>query len=185
VSRYISPERKTTGLVKWAEEYLDFYLYPLLLVFLVAYDFHRLLDQTWFWVLMFLAGWMAWNVAEYIIHRWVLHGPYWMGIHQRHHEHPRELTRFPLWQIPMYFVVIYGAVWACSGPWTVPVYAGVILGWIQFFALHHALHHYGHLRVFQGFAIRHNAHHKMTTVNYGIGVDWFDRLLGTYRAPKR
>ena len=34
----------------------------------------------------------------------------------------------------------------------------------------------------QDFARRHNAHHKMVTCNYGITIDLWDRVFGTYRA---
>lgn len=74
------------------------------------------------------------------------------------------------------------AVWLVSGQWTVAVYSGIILGWLMFFLTHHVLHH--RPRWLQAFAIRHNAHHRLTSMNYGVTVDWWDRLFGTYRSPK-
>lgn len=169
-------------MLKTVEEYADFYIYPALLAYLLWADGARLIASPLLWAAMFAVGWVAWTLAEYVIHRWVLHTFYWMGIHQRHHENPRELTRFPLWQIPSYFVAIYLVVWVVAGHWTTAVFAGIILGWIEFLTMHHVMHHYPHL--VPKFAMRHNAHHKLTDMNYGIAVDWWDRLFGTFRQSR-
>jgi sterol desaturase/sphingolipid hydroxylase (fatty acid hydroxylase superfamily) len=168
--------------IKWLEEYLDFFLYPQLLALLLY------LDRDAFglsWVGLFVLGWVAWTFAEYWIHRSVLHWFYWDSVHMRHHDHPRELSRFPLWQVPSYFLAIYGVVWGLShlaGSNPTPVFAGIVLGWVMFFVMHHVMHHAPSL--LPNFSIRHNAHHKLTHMNYGITVDWWDRVFGTYRQPR-
>lgn len=171
-------------MLKAIEEYGDFFIYPALLAYLLYADAARLVSSPFTWAAMFALGWAVWTFAEYVAHRWVLHGMYWMGIHELHHKRPRELSRFPVWQIPSYFLAIFVAVWLVSGQWTTAVYAGIILGWIMFFVMHYLLHQYPAL--FPAFTIRHNAHHKLTTMNYGITVDWWDRVFGTFRAaPER
>lgn len=166
-------------MLKAIEEYGDFFIYPILLCWMIYMDAARLFAEPAWWLTMFAVGWVAWTFAEYWVHRSVLHGPYWMAIHQRHHENPRELTRFPVWQIPSYFGAIFVATWLVSGHWTVAVYSGIILGWLMFFGTHHVLHH--HAGWMPDFAIRHNRHHKVVNMNYGITVDWWDRLFGTFR----
>lgn len=152
----------------WLHYYSDFVIYPALLIGLVLADVPSIGPV---WLLWFAIGFIAWTFAEYVIHRWVLHGPYWMAIHQRHHEHPREHVLFPIWQLPY----VHAA------------YAGIILGWIGFFVMHHLMHHIQDLRPYpwlQDFAIRHNAHHKLTDRNYGITVDWWDRVFRTKRVAR-
>lgn len=167
----------------------DFITYPSLVIALPFIDAALLIAHPVRWVLAFAAGFALWTFAEYWIHRSVLHGWYWMGIHERHHNHPREETNFPIWQIPAYFAVIFGLLWLSFGAYYLAAFAGVILGWIGFFVMHHLMHHLeqgewlpqGVQDWLQDFAIRHNAHHKMTNRNYGITTDFWDRVFGTMR----
>jgi len=169
-------------MLKAIEEYGDFFIYPILLLWMIYMDSARLLAEPLWWAGTFALGWFTWTFAEYWIHRSLLHGPYWMDIHEGHHKHPKVLTRFPIWQIPSYFLAIFAAYYLVAGDWTVSSYSGFILGWTNFLLMHHTMHHWPWL--IPNFAIRHNAHHKMTDMNYGIAVDWWDRVFGTYRAPK-
>jgi hypothetical protein len=52
-----------------------------------------------------IAGFMSWGLLEYVLHRWVLHGPPSMARrgHARHHAEPRALISTPL------FVIMTGA----------------------------------------------------------------------------
>lgn len=170
-------------MLKAIEEYGDFLIYPALFIYLLVADAARMLEHPAWWAAMFAVGWVVWTLAEYWIHRSVLHGFYWMGIHELHHKRPRQLSRFPVWQIPSYFLAIYLGVWVVAGTWTTAVFAGIILGWVMFFMMHHALHHFP--QYLPAFAVRHNAHHKLTVMNYGITVDWWDRVFGTFRPSPR
>lgn len=165
---------------------LDFVMYPTIVALLFLHDGRALLAHPLKWALMFAFGFIVWTLAEYWIHRSVLHGPYWMGIHERHHVHPREQVAFPIWQIPMYFTAIFGLVGVSCGPWTPPVFAGVLVGWIIFFMMHHFMHSLSPATLaewpwLQDFARRHNLHHKVTAANYGITTDLWDRVFRTYR----
>jgi dihydroceramide fatty acyl 2-hydroxylase len=165
---------------KRAKYYADFVSYPGMILALVFYDRDRLWAHPFIWPAMAGVGFLGWTLAEYWIHRVVLHGPYWMNIHETHHKRPKDLTNFPIWQLPLYFVVIAALTWAVAGDWWIAVFAGVMVGWVLFFVMHYVMHHYP--RYIQDFAIRHNAHHKLVACNYGITVDWWDRVFGTYRA---
>ncbi len=165
--------------VKRAKYYVDFFTYPALLLLLFWQDGNKLAAHPIAWAAFAVTGFVMWTLAEYWLHRSILHGPYWMRIHEIHHKRPRDLTDFPIWQIPSYFLAIYALVWLGFGDWRLAVYAGIMVGWILFFTMHHVMHHHPHL--VQAFAIRHNAHHKTTTCNYGITVDWWDRVFGTFR----
>jgi len=60
-----------------------------------------------------IAGFLSSGLLEYIVHRWVLHGPPSMAKrgHAQHHAEPRALISTPL------FVMMTGtlAIWGCSG----------------------------------------------------------------------
>src|SRR5882762_11726487 len=57
-------------------------------------------------ILLFCCGVVAWTLAEYITHRFVLHAiaPVQHGIH---HAHPKEAVDKIFWQIWLAFVVVY------------------------------------------------------------------------------
>ena len=159
--------------------YGDFVIYPAIVLALMIVDFERVATHPLWWLTCAFFGFIVWTLAEYWIHRSLLHGPYWMGIHEYHHKHPKHLTIFPWYQLPGYFTAIGVAIWVSSGEDWIAVYAGFLVGWIAFFVQHHMMHH--HPEWDMDFAMRHNAHHKMTTVNYGITTDLWDRVFGTYR----
>jgi sterol desaturase/sphingolipid hydroxylase (fatty acid hydroxylase superfamily) len=164
--------------------YLDFFLYPAIVLACLWYDFENAGLSR---LLLFVTGFIVWTLAEYWIHRSVLHGPLWMDIHERHHNHPRELTAFPIWQIPSYFVIILILTWAIVGDAWPPVYGGIVTGFMMFGTMHHLMHHVEDLRHYPWlyqFARRHTLHHKRTDKNFGISTDIWDRVFGTYQQPK-
>jgi sterol desaturase/sphingolipid hydroxylase (fatty acid hydroxylase superfamily) len=159
------------------EEYLDWFTFPALAVWLLYASWSALSMK---WLAYAVVGWFVGTFAEYVIHRWVLHGPWWMSIHQRHHKAPLENTRFPLWQIPTYFLIIYFLCYMLTHPLDFAFFEGWVVWYISFFSVHWMQHHAPW--VFPAFAIRHNAHHKVTVCNYGVTLDLWDRVFGTYRA---
>src|SRR4029077_12627938 len=60
-----------------------------------------------------VVGFMSWGLLEYVLHRWVLHGPPSMArrCHAQHHAEPRALISTPL------FVIMTGAlaIWGLLG----------------------------------------------------------------------
>lgn len=175
---------------QWLTYYFDFVLYPAVVVACIVFDWRTVAAHPSAWGVLMVVGFVVWTFAEYWIHRAVLHGPYWMGIHERHHTHPREMTAFPFWQIPMYFATIFALTWFVCGQWTPPVFAGIIVGWIGFFLMHHLMHQMTPRQLaewpyLEAFARRHNLHHKVTDANYGITVDIWDRVFRTYREIRR
>ncbi len=163
------------------EENIDWVTFPLLALFIAT--FAEGIFTPAGLVFVFL-GWFTGTYAEYVIHRWVLHGPYWMAVHQRHHENPLEPTRFPLYQTPAYFVAIGLLSRALAGPdYWVAYFEGWVLWYVTFMSMHALEHHAPHL--VPQLAINHNAHHKLTEMNFGISVTLWDHVFGTYRAPSK
>ncbi len=93
-----------------------------------------------------IAGFMSLGLLEYVLHRWVLHGPPSMARrgHAQHHAEPRALISTPL------FVVMTGAlaIWGLFGlvlPAGVAALLvfGLYAGYNYFALVHHWQHHRG------------------------------------------
>ena len=135
-----------------------------------------------------IAGFMSSGLLEYVLHRWVLHGPPSMAKrgHAQHHAEPRALISTPL------FVIMTGAlaIWGLLGlvlpaGVTALLVFGLYAGYNYFALLHHFQHHRGkdlarvaHLRRLDRL---HDLHHHRQVVNFGISTTIWDRLFGTFQ----
>jgi 4-hydroxysphinganine ceramide fatty acyl 2-hydroxylase len=140
-------------------------------------------------------GFMSCGLLEYVVHRWVLHGPPSMARrgHARHHADPKALISTPL------FVIMTAALglWGLFGL-VLPVGLAALLvfglyaGYNYFALVHHWQHHRRHdlsCAAYWGRLERlHHLHHHRPTVNFGISTTIWDRLFGTFQPanePKR
>jgi sterol desaturase/sphingolipid hydroxylase (fatty acid hydroxylase superfamily) len=135
-----------------------------------------------------IVGFMTWGLLEYVLHRWVLHGPPSMARrgHAQHHADPRALISTPL------FVIMTGAlaIWAVvrlvlpSGIAALLVF-GLYAGYNYFALVHHLQHHRAKDLLCVAYLRRlerlHDTHHRRPGVNYGISTTMWDRLLGTFQ----
>ena len=135
-----------------------------------------------------IVGFMTWGLLEYVLHRWVLHGPPSMARrgHARHHADPRALISTPL------FVIMTGALatWALvrlvlpSGVAALLVF-GLYAGYNYFALVHHLQHHrakdLSRVAYLRRLERLHDTHHHRQVVNYGISTTMWDRLLGTFQ----
>ena len=133
------------------------------------------------------AGWLFWSFLEYVLHRYILHGPTTLAQegHAEHHRDERALLASPMFVIPMVQVLLVFLLAQVVG-WVIAAcfVGGAATGYASFSWLHHAFHHLepergllGHLRD------RHEVHHRMARWNYGTTTSLWDRIFGTYRAP--
>ena len=134
-----------------------------------------------------LAGWLFWSILEYVLHRYILHGPTTLAQegHAEHHRDERALLASPMFVIPMVQVALVFLLAQVTG-WVAAAcfVGGAAAGYASFSWLHHAFHHFepengvlGHLRD------RHEVHHRMARWNYGTTTNLWDRVFGTYRSP--
>lgn len=129
-------------------------------------------------------GWAAFGVVlfgfiEYVVHRWLLHGPFWSNHHERHHTHPSEHVVFPVYLLPAIFAGFFVAL-------PIPVFAGFLLGYAWFSAWHGALHHWNletHPLI-RRYADWHLVHHMGQPMNFGISHPLFDIIFRTYRTAE-
>jgi sterol desaturase/sphingolipid hydroxylase (fatty acid hydroxylase superfamily) len=135
-----------------------------------------------------IAGFMSSGLVEYVLHRWVLHGPASMAKrgHAQHHAVPRALISTPL------FVVMTGAlaIWGLLGlvlPAGVAALLvfGLYAGYNYFALVHHWQHHRGNdvacLAYLRRLERLHDLHHHRQVVNFGISTTIWDRLFGTFQ----
>lgn len=133
------------------------------------------------------AGWLFWSLLEYILHRYILHGPTTLAQegHAEHHRDEKALLASPMFVIPLVQVLLVFLLSQVVGAVASACFVGGAgAGYASFSWLHHAFHHFepergilGHLRD------RHEVHHRMARWNFGTTTSLWDRVFGTYRAP--
>jgi sterol desaturase/sphingolipid hydroxylase (fatty acid hydroxylase superfamily) len=143
------------------------------------------------WVLagaVVLVGFMSYGLLEYVVHRWVLHGPPSLARrgHAQHHAEPRALISTPL------FVIMTGAlaIWGLLG-FVLPAGVAALLvfglyaGYNNFALVHHWQHHRGKDVACVAYLRRlehlHHLHHRRQIVNFGISTTIWDRLFRTFQ----
>jgi sterol desaturase/sphingolipid hydroxylase (fatty acid hydroxylase superfamily) len=115
------------------------------------------------------AGVVAWTLAEYVVHRFVLHGlvPTEHGLH---HANPDAAVLNIFWQIWASFALIY---LIAGGAFL----AGGLFAYSWYLFVHHCAHH-GHDKL-PLLPRHHRIHHQFATRNYGVSTTLWDRVFGT------
>jgi sterol desaturase/sphingolipid hydroxylase (fatty acid hydroxylase superfamily) len=146
---------------------------------------------------LFAAGWLAWTLIEYVLHRFLFH---WRGrgraaelraflIHGYHHEYPNDRMRLvapPLmsWG-PAALIAL--AWWALLGErhWA-PVFAGTAAGYVAYDWIHYYTHHARPRWALGKWLRRYHMlhHHRDDDAYYGVSSPLWDLVFGTWRARK-
>lgn len=90
-----------------------------------------------------LAGAAGWTLAEYLLHRFVLHGlPPFKQWHAAHHHRPNALISTPTWLSALLFAGLALPACALLGPWPACALGlGLLGGYLAYGLAHHATHH--------------------------------------------
>jgi sterol desaturase/sphingolipid hydroxylase (fatty acid hydroxylase superfamily) len=121
-------------------------------------------------VILFCCGLMAWTLAEYVTHRFVLHAiaPVQHGIH---HARPHDAIDKIFWQVWLAFAVLY---LAAAGA----VVAGVLVAYAWYLFVHYCVHH--NPAFIPASLLRHHLdHHRFAKRNFGVTTRLWDRVFGT------
>jgi len=121
-------------------------------------------------VVLFCSGLVAWTLAEYITHRFVLHAiaPVQHGIH---HARPQDAVDKIFWQIWLAFAVVYLATGGT-------VMAGVLVAYAWYLSVHYCAHHRS--AILPAALLKHHLdHHRFANRNYGVTTKFWDRMFGT------
>ena len=135
-----------------------------------------------------IVGFMSSGLLEYVVHRWLLHGPPSMASrgHAQHHAEPRTLISTPLLVIMAGALVIWGLLGLVltAGIAALLVF-GLYAGYNYFALVHHWQHHRGKELASVAYLRRlerlHHLHHHRQIVNFGISTTMWDRLFGTFQ----
>jgi cyclopropane-fatty-acyl-phospholipid synthase len=132
------------------------------------------------------AGAAGWTLAEYALHRFVLHGvqPFkrW---HAMHHERPLALIATPT----VLTAALFAALVALPAWWLFPLWhacalvLGVMLGYLAYIVTHHAVHH-AHFgsRWLHRHKRWHALHHRAgSQACYGVSLPLWDHVFGSSR----
>lgn len=141
----------------------------------------------------FAAGFMAWGLLEYVLHRWLLHGPPTVARdgHLRHHADSEDLLSTPIFVAGGVAYLIW-ALLSMVLPSSVAAVAvgGTYSGYVYYSAIHHLLHHRAFVTAksayFRRINLRHRVHHANARVNFGVSTGIWDRVFRTAaRRPRR
>ena len=136
-------------------------------------------------------GLFGWTLAEYLLHRFVLHGvPPFRGWHAEHHRRPmaRIYTPTVLSGLLILALVYIPALWLLGAlRRAAAVTLGVLTGYLAYGAMHHAAHHWASRSPWMKARKRWHAmhHHAALGGCYGVTSGLWDRLLGTSHVRER
>lgn len=126
---------------------------------------------------------IAWPLIEYVVHRWLMHGPIAATSreHLVHHARPDITFTTPLMahvyvSLPWWIVLSLITSMATAAL----LMSGVYAGYVWFRLVHRVVHFHPHVRWF-GHSLRvHEAHHARPDHLYGVTTSLWDRVFGTF-----
>ena len=171
--------------------YADFVVYPSIILFLIARTLYVLaLSERLEWFLALAAGAAGWTLLEYVLHRAILHRVrFFDRMHDVHHENPNSLVGTPTWLTAPLGALALMPLWVFSElSLASGLTAGLMVGYLSYVALHHALHHHriGHDSFFYQAKLRHvRHHHGRGHCNFGVTTVFWDRVFGSAASGQR
>jgi sterol desaturase/sphingolipid hydroxylase (fatty acid hydroxylase superfamily) len=164
---------------------VDFAVYGLLVLGLAVATLARTPWQATLeaagWV---LGGMLAWTLAEYALHRFVLHGllPFsrWHGLH---HAQPKALIATPTaFTLVLFAVLVALPVWWLAPSWRgLAALLGVMLGYLAYIVTHDSVHLAPTRRAWLPRQRRwHAMHHRPgARACYGVSMRLWDHVFGS------
>ena len=137
-----------------------------------------------------VAGGALWTLAEYLLHRFVLHGvPPFNRWHAEHHRRPTARIGSPTLLSASLFAVLAAApaLWLL-GPWlAAALMLGLLTGYLLYGVMHQGLHNVGPLGPHRGPWLTrrrrwHAQHHRSgggAPAHFGVTSGLWDRVFGT------
>lgn len=147
---------------------------------------------------VFLAGWLAWSLIEYLLHRFLFHIDARTSkerlraflMHGYHHEYPNDKMRLvapPLMSWPLALVVGVMTRLLVGPDYWLSAYAGLTVGYLAYDYIHYYCHHFrptrGPGKWLRTYHMLH--HHRDRTSRFGVSSPLWDFVFDTYRPIKR
>lgn len=166
--------------------FAEFLVFPPLILLFSAIAFDRAIPpRPASWVLVYVAGLIAWTLIEYLLHRFVFHhAPVLARLHELHHENPQELIGTPAWvSVSLGVVAVAGPCWAMLGfDLATAATAGMVTGYLCYVLVHYAIHQWQPRpgSYFYRVRRRHALHHYFADEgNFGVTTSLWDHVFGT------
>jgi sterol desaturase/sphingolipid hydroxylase (fatty acid hydroxylase superfamily) len=137
-------------------------------------------------VAVFVAGWLAWTLGEYLLHRFGMHALRGRGIMSREHlnHHAVRDSVLEKWAASWTGVIIVGTLLAFAT--RQPAFG---VGWVVGYGFYDLHHWHAHKRPprnrYQRWLRRHHFHHHFGHPKDNMGVTWpvWDLVFRTYQRP--
>ncbi len=149
-------------------------------------------------VWQFVAGYLAWTLFEYWMHRLFFHmkiiGPKtrraYFVLHGVHHDYPWDESRLVMPPGASLFlcVLTYGAFYWLLGPARMyGPFAGFVFGYVIYDSVHWYVHHRAPKNRFMAWVRReHLTHHfKDSKSRFGVSCPWLDHVFRTHGKSER
>lgn len=163
-----------------AEFFADFFLVPIFIMFMMHYNNESLPVM----IVMLSFGMLSWTLYEYLMHRFLFHcHPWFITQHDDHHAKPKALVGNKPWMTAVATAAVWGVIYVMVGVDIASAYtSGLLLGYLIYSGIHVNLHH-GDPKTFSKplakLYAHHAGHHRGGKTNFGVSVDWWDRLFRT------
>ncbi len=204
--QYVSNKDETVRLFQ--NDFMEFWsrvhpsvpviLYLPLIVYLLYWSATQPLLSAGGIVLLLGAGWFAWTLTEYVLHRFVFHFTPRGELQQRifylfhgiHHDYPNDSRRLvmpPVVSIPLAVIFYVPFNWLIGKPYVAPFFAGFVFGYLCYDMVHYAVHHlplnHGVALFLRQYHIRH--HFQDSERGFGVSSPIWDYVFGTKPAQRR
>lgn len=162
--------------------YTDFAAYTTVVVLMAAWLLQQPGGQALRLTATVVAGLAGWSLAEYLLHRFVLHGlaPFKQW-HAAHHQHPSALICTPLLLSGSLIALLVAlpAWWLLDSAAACALTLGFVAGYLGYSATHHAIHHWrsrgAWLRERKSAHALH--HHAAQSCWFGVTSSGWDRAF--------
>jgi sterol desaturase/sphingolipid hydroxylase (fatty acid hydroxylase superfamily) len=168
----------SAGMLRRIRHYGDFVALPIAIAILAGVAG---LDRLY----LVLAGAGCWTLLEYLVHRFVFHrSSLGQRLHGPHHDHPsdpdaeRSSLSTPFICFPIWFLLVRAAGMEDGSA----IFAGLLLGYLAFIAIHYAVHRCAiePNSMLYPAKMRHLTHHRFENCNFGVTTMVWDIVFRTH-----
>ena len=157
------------------EYFADFFITPPITLGLLALSLAHGIGLRW--CALFAAGWFAWTLYEYAIHRVSHHAPWLSDLHWLHHRKTKDYIGLH----PALTLLNYAVIWLLFGVQAAPFAVGFSVGDVAYAGLHTAFHYVriGPAHPLHALKKHHDAHHAHHDRCFGVTWGLWDWMFGT------